>query len=66
MRRSLLRNLKGSILRDDTAVHFQAVVNDTIWLLQNSSDSFREQRRVREADSAFASIPKSRKVPVKI
>lgn len=57
MGRTLLRNFKCSILRDDAAVYLQAVVDDTIWLLQDSTDSFRKQGSVRETDSALSSVP---------
>jgi hypothetical protein len=33
--RSLLRNLEGLVLRDDTTVYFHAMVDNTIWLLQD-------------------------------
>ena len=40
--RSLLRNLKSLVLRDDTAVHFHAMVDHTAWLLQDRTHSSRE------------------------
>ena len=66
MSRDLLCNFKRSILRDDAAVNLQAMVDDTMWLLQDSTDGSSEEREVGQTYSAFSSVPQSCRVLVEV